>query len=269
MWQARDDGDHTRALEDARAAAAIRKSSSLMFFTAEELVSLKRRGEAFAAVEECLELAQSEPPSENHDKVLVGCRALRQELRPAVALVKLIAPQPAPADLRVMLQGGPPRAVPNERFPVEPGRLRVEARAEGFAPFEWTGDVRAGSDVDVPLTLAPARSETVQRSNIAPFVVLGSGVAALLAAGAIRLVANGRYDELVTQCREGLCPADKLDRRSSIETLDAVAMWTAIAGGALTIGGAVWWLTGRPGAPDRKGTAIKVGPAYVGVVGRF
>ncbi len=231
--QARDQGNHARALELARSADSMRSTSSLTRFIAEEQQAVGKLPEAFDAARRCLRLAEGEEPSADHDAVLIGCRTLAAELRARVALVSLRLPSPPPPGTFVRFDGAP--VVPaREPIATNPGAIVIEAGAPGRIPFTTTTHAPAGEETAVTVVLellpsapppiaAPAASPlppeaTPHRASLVGPVVGGLGVVALATAGVVHLVANGRYEDLKTQCSGGCADGDA--RRSAIEQLD-------------------------------------------------
>src|SRR6185295_17161665 len=108
--------------------------------------------------QKCTREAAMEPPSPNHDAVLIGCRTLLHTLRERVGLVVLDFPSPPPADLRVTFDGRLVDGLLTEtEHPAPLGDVAIEASASGRATIRRT--VRVGVEpVHVELAFAePAR----------------------------------------------------------------------------------------------------------------
>jgi hypothetical protein len=277
---ARDAGDHAHALELARSADAVRSTSSLTRFIAEEHEALGHLPEAFDAARRCLRLAEGEEPSANHDAVLVGCRTIAAELRPRVALVSLRPPAAPPPGLVVRV-AGVVREGGSEPFAVAAGSIQVEATAPGWSSFTTTVTVAPGEETPVPIALAPLPAPAApapvpapppapppesRRSLLGP-IVGAAGVVALGVAGALRLVASSKYDDLKTRCTGGCSDGDA--QRGSIEQLDRAAVVTAVGGAWLVGAGVTLFLLDRPRPADKAAAWVDLGATGASVRGRF
>jgi hypothetical protein len=271
--------DHARALERAETALAMHATASLMRFIAEEHEKLGHLPEAYDAGRDCLRLAEKEPPSPNHDAVLVGCRSLVTELRPRVALVAWIVPGTLPVGLVVSV-AAKQRDVARGSVAVSAGAVRVEARAPGYLPFESTVEVVAGAEATVTLVLerepapevakppAPVFDEPPRKKLVGP-ILASVGVAALITSGVLRLVSNGKYDDLRTQCASAAGCPDGESQKSSIQRLDAFAVGGAIVGAALVVTGVTLFVLDKPAEPKQATAWIDAGPLGFNVNGRF
>ncbi len=274
--RARAENDHARALERAEAARAMRATASLLLFIAEEHEHLGYLPEAYDTARECLQIAETEAPSPNHDAVLVGCRSVVADLRARVAVVSWDVPTPRPAGLVVDV-AGKRRGDGRRSVAVAPGPIVVEARAPGWLPFTSKIEAPAGGEAHVVIVLerdrplsreldAP-RERSVQANPAGPILV-GVGVATLAVSGVLRLVGNARYGDLEARCAGG-CP-DGASERSSIERLDTVAFGTALVGAGLVVGGVTWFVLDRPAESKSKSAAwIDASPFGVSLLGRF
>jgi len=253
-------GHDREALDAAERAAAIRSTSSLRRFIAEEQAALGRLAKAYESARQCASDATAEPPSPNHDAVFLGCRALEHELLPRIALLHIHYRGIPPAGLTIE-KNGEPSALAERAQACDPGALAIVARAPGFARAELTLALAAGEQREIELALVPvARSALVAatesvapRSSLAPpfaphdhsldwkpVVTIGLGAATLLASASLHLAANQRYDALKARCERAPCELGSSDQRAT-EQLDR---WTNItlAGGltAIAVGGG--WL---------------------------
>lgn len=291
--RARSAGEHAQALEFALSANAIRRSSSLYRFIAEERLELSQKPEAYVAAEKCVRLASVEPTSENRDVVLAGCRFILERVRGDLALVTLLPPAPAPVELSVELTPALPLEDSTTVWVARPGPISIRAQAPGFRQFTHTLKAKGGQAIEVPVSLtplAPAPAEerpqspkrqpkhasvgnqpappgdaTSSTSLLGPALV-GAGVLALGAGGYLRLAADSDYDQLKRDCpRAGACD-DAGARRSSIEKQDRAALVLFIGGGVLAAGGALLWVFDSGSA---RSTAVSLGPRGVSLAQVF
>src|SRR5262249_32117384 len=139
---ARNGSRHAEALEFARRASAIKPSSSLRRFVAEELMALERYADAYNEAKRCTDDAASEAPSPNHDVVFLGCRTLVHDLTSKVALVSFDWGGP-PAEGLVIAINGDTLDQATEHA-MAPGKLTIEASAPHFEKLTVKVEARAG-----------------------------------------------------------------------------------------------------------------------------
>jgi hypothetical protein len=106
-----------------------------------------------------------------------------------------------------------------------------------------------------PLTEQPqSGAGTIEASGagVWPWIVAGTGVALLGTGVALNFVHNAEQSSLVAMCNDRgeqvVCPASFATRGDEIATLNTARVTTLVAGGALVVGGVVWWLLDRPRA---------------------
>jgi hypothetical protein len=270
--EARSAGRHEEALAAASRAAAIKPSSSLLRFIAEEHAELAEPVLAYREAERCLAQTAKEPASDNREAVVTGCRFLLSQLGERVAVVTVqVQPASAP-NLEIVVAGEPVTA---GHAVVAPGATSVVARASGYVEARQTLELSPGDRVTLPLRLAPSAAATPpalrvaapspQREArrpawVAP-VLFGTAGAGFVVALASHLVANARYDALERDCA-AMCPADFDSRKRQVTTLDTVTWVGAISGVALAGGGTAWLVFSR--APAASGSGY-----FVQAEGRF
>jgi hypothetical protein len=206
--------------------------------------------DAYSDAQKCTREAAQEPPSPNHDAVLIGCRTLLHTLREHVGLIVLDFPSPSPADLRVAFDGRLVDGLLTEtEHPSALGEVVIDASASSLATFRRM--VLVGPEpIHVTLFAEPPPEPVaapVARDVVAPAVepgarrtvhglsgpiVAGVGLAAGIGAIVTRVVANGQYDALEQRCSAQACP-DGPEARARIERLDTAALVSGIGGAAL------------------------------------
>jgi hypothetical protein len=279
--QARASGDHNEALRLGRQAGEAKMTASLRRFLVEEESAIGLWVDAYSDAQKCTREAAMEPPSPNHDAVLIGCRTLLHELREHVGLIVFDFASPPPADLQVTIDGRLVDGLLTEaEHPTSLGEIAVEARASGRRTIKRT--VRAESDpthvalafseppqepatVTATPQIGPPRGESVSvrtvRGPSGP-IVAGVGVAAGIGAIITRAVATGEYDSLQDRCRVQGC-SDGLATRDRIERLDTIALVSGVAGVALVGLGATLYFVidqrSEPAPPPPKSTSLSLG----------
>jgi hypothetical protein len=273
--QAKVAENHAEALRLAREAGQIKMTASLRRFIVEEESALGMWVEAYSDAQKCTREGPLEPPSPNHDAVLIGCRALLHALRDHVGLLVFDVPSPPPADLRVTIAGrlvDGPLAETEHAAPL--GEVVVEAEASGRVPIHQT--VRVGAEpthVELALSEPSRETATTVTTGVAPRasepvavrtvrgpsgpIVAGIGLLAGVTAIVARQVANGQYDALQGRCTGQPCP-DGSDARARIERLDTIALVSGIGGAALIgLGATLYFVVDKhtePAAPPRRAT---------------
>jgi hypothetical protein len=279
--QAKASGDHAEALRLGRRAGEEKMTASLRRFLVEEESALGMWVDAYSDAQKCRSEAALEPPSANHDAVLIGCRTLLHELRDHVGLLVFDFPLPPPADLRVTIDG---RLVDNllgePEHATSLGDVVIEAAAPGRASLRRT--VRAGTElthvvlafaepphdpVASPATpdVAPRSGEPVSvrtvRGPSGP-IVAGVGLAAGIGAIVMRAVATGQYNALVDRCRTQGC-SDGPEVRARIERLDTIALVSGVGGAALLgLGATLYFVVDKrsePVLPPQRSSFLSLG----------
>ncbi len=272
-------GDHTRAIEVARRAAALRPTPSVAHFLAREHEALSQHLEALAHATACTRGAEADRALHNREALLTACRALAARVTERVGRVVVTLPEPLPPGLTVRVAGSPlPAALLGIPYAVEPGLVRVEAEAPGYQATRREVTVEAGRVETLALQLpavpppdppppppdpppppppgAPPPVPAVVRPARGPWVAVGVGLS-VLAAGS--LVASGVVYGLADEAqadRDAACPSPCAvtdpgypaalghDQRYR-DHLTAIP-WTLVAGASLAVGATLWWWLARP-----------------------
>jgi hypothetical protein len=271
--QAKTSGNHDEALRLARSAGEQKMTASLRRFLVEEESALGQWIDAYADAQACTREAAAEPPSPNHDAVLIGCRALLHELREHVGIVVFDFSSPPPADARVTVDGRLVESLLTEsEHPTALGDVVVEVTAPGRVAVRRNAHTRAEpthvalelgppppepAPVAAPSPAVPAVDTVPMRTVRGPsgIVVAGVGVAAGIGALVTRAVANGKYDTLRERCASQGCP-DGSNERDRIDQLDTISLVSGIAGGALVgLGATLYFVIDRHREPVTPGAA--------------
>jgi hypothetical protein len=283
--QAKASGDHAQALALAHDAGQIKMTASLRRFVVEEESALGAWVDAYSDAQKCTREAALEPPSPNHDAVLIGCRTLLHSLRDRVGILVFDFGSAPPMDLRVTVDARPVETLLTETEHAAPlGEVTIEATASGRASIRRT--VRTGAepihvvltfvepspetDATAPSPAAAPRSEqpVATRTVRGPSgpIVAGIGLAAGIAAIVTRQISNNQYDALQDRCRSQACP-DGPDARARIERLDTAALVSGIGGAALLgLGATLYFVVDKRTEPvdgpnQRASLSVRLDPA--------
>jgi hypothetical protein len=279
-------GDHRGAIELAERAAAIRKSLTLWSFIAEEQEEVGALADAYATAQRCVRESALDREAMLRAEAVERCRGLTERLKARVSYVVVEVPTPPPG-LTLSLSGQDlNRAAIGVPYVITPGKVVVEAHAPGRVPFRIEIDVPEGKTINVTVTMppdgvssapapaappaaspppaspppapSPPPSPRFARTSIALFA---AGGAALVTAGALRLVANERFDNLRSTCATS-CTVQ--GRRSGIESIDRLDHWAlglAVSGAVLAGTGAVLrWALPRDEEPQALDVHVGVDP---------
>lgn len=282
--QARNSGDHARALDLAVRAGQIQMTPSLRLFIAEEQNAVGQLAPALGSADLCVREAEQNPTIRDREAILQVCRDLAASLRPRVGRVVVRVPSPAPEGLRVTVAGNElHQAFFGVPYVVTPGGVVVEASARGRRTFRREVRVEAGSTVEVPLELGAAEpgassestsSRAIPRApssttapsapsapseapaqgpGILPFVVIGTGAATLGASVIFFVLSNGALDELNHQhclppdaagVRYCNDTPEARGRLDAANTFGTLSLVSLVSGATLVGGGVLWALLG-------------------------
>jgi hypothetical protein len=278
---ASDTGDHARALDLATRAAQIRVTTSLRLMLAQEHRSLGHTLAALDAAGRCASEARGDLSLRNRERILAACESLATSLRAEVARVS-VRVEGATDATRVTANGAEiPRALWETPWTVLPGHAVFEASGDGHETARVEIDARAGGEDTVTLTLrpAPTGSPAATRPNltvapgaatsaapprraqpVAPWVLVGAGVASVGAGVAFVLLQNDALTARDAACASYGCRASAWDDNRRAEAWNVAANAAFIAGGAMIGGGVLWYLLARPRAEHPR-TALNVGVA--------
>jgi hypothetical protein len=292
--EARNAGDHPRALDLASRAGQLGMSPSLRRFIAEEQQAAGQWAEALGSAEQCVREAERDTASRARAEHLAACRALVTALGPRVGRVVVQVPD-APPGLRVRVGAVElPQAVWGVAHMVTPGAVVVEATAPGRRAFRQELRVTEGAQETLTVRLEPEPTGTgaapptlpppppppgehppevsaPRRSWAGPVAVLGVGALALGASGVFLLLRNGALAERDRQCDATGCPDEARGAHDRAASFNAVTNITLAAGvGGLALG-ALWLVLARPWEPPTVTLAVTPtgGRVWVGVGGRL
>ena len=261
--QARAGGDHPRALELAARANQIRPTPSLRLFTAQEHEGLGHLVEAYADALACQRAAEVDATLRNRDTILTTCRVLAESLRGRLGAVRVAVDHP-PAGFTLRVAGtevpvagyGLPRVV-------VPGAVEVVGDAPGHAPWRRSVTVAAGATVDVAMTLArvdAAPTMPARGVGVGPYVLAGAGVASFVVAGVVYGLSLGARDDRDAACTSRGCLPTSLEHNARYEDLTLATNVALGVGGALVVGGALWWTIARVRGGGSRTSAVRVVP---------
>lgn len=211
--------------------------------------------------------------AENQGRAEQASEAKRRalELEPQLSTLTLLAPA-APAGLEVRRTGQVVQlASLGTAVPVDPGRIVIEASAPGYEPVRLEVTLGAAADRRVleipPLrrlvapavvdSSPPASSSPVardaapgpRRSNTLPWLIGGTGGAALIAGGVLGVLALSSNSKAIERCDAGDTNAcnETQHRRDS----QALASTVCVGAGLVGVGvGLLWLLSGSSGTSD-------------------
>jgi hypothetical protein len=240
-------------------------------------------------------------------RALADAKQEVKAVEPRLAWISVNVVGANPSDVQVTLNDAViPSAALGAQRPVDPGTLKVKAKAEGYRTSEAEVQLAEGEHLPaiemrmIPLPkaepVAVAKKEPVMDENggddssfmsqrTLGYVTLGVGGAGLVVGGITGLLAYSRHQDLVnTPCavKEGnhcwvLDPSAEAEKEAQqtekeMNTFATISTVSFIAGGALAATGLILLIT----APDDPGTAAGtatlrpyVGFGTIGAVGSF
>ena len=272
-------GDPRGALSRFREAYDLYPSPKIHLNLALALEQVGREFEAAEHYDRFLTETASEEVS--RDKRAAALAALRR-LEPRVARLRLAFDGAAPASLVVNGEARPIR--PGRPVHVAPGMVSLEARAEGYQPAAWRGELIAGEERVVRLVFSPSPAATpppardaarieVARPAPAPprrrrvWTWVAAGAAAALAAGGtVMWLRTGDAYESYQDA-----PDDETWQRRR-EVVESRQTWTRalyVGAGAAAVAAGVLFVV--EGAPREPGVALapRPGGGILAIDGRF
>lgn len=269
--QARDAGDHARAVELAGRAAALRMSPSLTLLLAQEHEQLGHLVVALDHARRCTADATADASLRNRERILGICRELSEVLSRRVGrLTVRVPPELTRATVRVG-ERELPAAAWGVAVPVDPGEVVVRVSDESLhhaqtVTVRVTGGGSAEVALEVPPVLAanatrvvapPMTSEAPvvvappverpRRSGVGagPWVVAGVGVAAFIGAGVLWGMHGAAQEERDGACDAGECDPRSIDADAGMRDLTTATNVAIGVGAAAVAGGVVWFLVAR------------------------
>jgi serine/threonine-protein kinase len=278
--QAREAGDHVRAVEFAERAATLRMSPSLALLLAQEHEQLGHLVVALDHARRCTTEATGDPALRNRERLLGICRELTEVLSRRVGRLTVRVPSElAGATVRVG-ERELPSAAWGVAVPVDPGEVVVRVSdPRTHHEQRVTVSVAAGATAEVALTAPrqvverpvvaavlppdatardglatrPARSPAEPARagvGVGPWVVAGVGVAAFVGAGVLWAIHDGAMSDRDAACDADGCDPSSVDADARMRTLTTATNVAIGVGGAAVAGGVVWFLVGRTGGPE-------------------
>lgn len=301
--RARQDGDHTRALDLALRAGAVRWTPSLRLLAAQEHNAVGHLLDAYGMALTCTREAEADPEMRNRDRVVGACRGVADSLEHRVGRLILRVRDPAPTGLQVRIAGAVlPPALWGVAYPVLPGVVGVEATAPEHESVRNEIPVVAGEVSEMTLYLARLPPEPLIRPQLTATLVHADAVlpiardsasgrtlrtlgwigigTAVVGVGVGGLALGLREESASAFNRE--CPAGPTGTLSAVcqsridtgSTLSSVMLSGFIVGGAATLAAVVLFVA----APPSRGVAAparawvcgpQLVPAGAGCTGQF
>jgi hypothetical protein len=152
-------GKHAEALELAKRAAAIKMTPSLRMFLAQEQLAIGLLADSYGNGRQCAAEAKADAGLHERQRILAACEELEASLASRVGRITIKVPTPLPPRLHVLLSGEElSAALLDAPYVVTPGKLTVEATADGYLPYKSEIEVAEGAspEVDVNLVADPS-----------------------------------------------------------------------------------------------------------------
>jgi hypothetical protein len=260
-------GELGPACEKLEASNALDASAGTLLNLAACRLKQGRTATAWAHFLSAERLAESQSRAEQASEA--KRRAL--ELEPQLSTLTLLAPA-APPGLEVRRSGQLVQlASLGSAVPVDPGHLVIEASAPGFVATRLELTIGASGDrrvLEIPQLqrstgvaaaephealgaspLARDAAPASRRSNTVPWVVGGTGGAALIAGGVLGVLALSSNSKAIQECDAGNGKAcnETQARRDSQALASTVCFGTGLVGVGVSL---LWLLTGSSGTPD-------------------
>jgi hypothetical protein len=145
---------------------------------------------------------------------------------------------------------------------LRPGRHVVLLRAEGKDRARWEFSAASGERISHEFVVReePSPQVSVQGGVVqpGPMAVTGIGVAALLAGGALGVVALEKVHGLESQCPGNVCPSAVYPANvNAVRPFVQATDYLLLSGGVVALAGTAWWFA----AARRGATPAKVGMA--------
>lgn len=191
------------------------------------------------------------------DRVAEEARAQAAELEPRLSFAVISAR--GPEAVRVEVDGVLLRpAALAERLPMDPGEHQLRATAKGHVAFVTTFAIpaeRQSVTVVVPV-LAPVAPDETDVRDVAPWVAMGAGAAAVVASGVTGTLALLDEAQLADECADDLCPSRSLrSRQERAQDLAVATDVLLVSGAALALTGLALYLWLPDEQPPATGTA--------------
>lgn len=152
---------------------------------------------------------------------------------------------------------------------VRPGHHVVTAKLAGHEDAVWELEAYAGGKdkfaftmKEPPAPIAPRASGEEGRSSgpVAPWIVLGTGGALLVAGAVTGVIALGKTNDIESRCPNDVCPRsfDLDDERSSAKTFVRVTDVLLVTGAIAAVGGLTWLLLSGSSDSGKKAGSSRV-----------
>jgi hypothetical protein len=288
-------GDHATALLLASRAGEIRMTPAVRLFIAEEQAEVGDIVGAMSSAEACAhEAAESKLP--DRINIVRSCRALLGRLQQFAARVVVTLPVPPPPQIEITVNGKVlPESLYGQPYFLEPGPVRVEAKAPGHHPFQADTVIPLGEERTVAISLErdfgpePPPSEFAEKpmpkvvasqrsSSAGPYIVLGAGALSFGASVLFLVLRNNSISDLEKQCggpNNTVCQDTPETRslHSKISTYNTLTNVSLIVGGAAALGGTLWLVLDKTASVGNTHAQLQIAPrnggAEVGVAGAF
>jgi hypothetical protein len=268
-------GDHLAAIERATRAAQLRATPSIQYFLAREHRSVGHVVEALAYAGECVSAATADVSLHNRAVVIEACREVEASVATRVARLSVRPPSPAPAGLRVQVNGAALADVLlGVEYPVTPGDVNIHAEAPGFVPFNRALSLAEGQTEAVaitfepeavappppppppppparvevtppPTTVPPRTLEAPRGAGVGPWITAGAGALTLGAAGVVYGLALSARDDRDTAANGA--QYDPIAETYNQRYRDLLVVTNVLigVGAAALAGGVTWWIIAR------------------------
>jgi hypothetical protein len=157
---------------------------------------------------------------------------------------------------------------PSTVLTMRPGRHVLLLRVDGKDRARWEISAAAGErlshDFAVRAEPRPSQPEQGWRARPGPAVVTGLGVAALIAGGALGVVALGKVQALESQCPGNVCPSAVYPANvGAVRPFVQATDYVLLGGGVVAVAGAAWWIASaqRTAPPAKAATTPRLDAA--------
>lgn len=281
----------TALMEQQRFAEACEKLSSsqdldpalgTMLYLADCYEQSGKTASAWALFQEAAEKSKQAGQAEREQIASQRAQSLQERLS---QLTLVVPPSVRVAGLELVVNGAPvPAASWNGPMPVDPGQVRVEARAPGKKPWSTRLDVAKGPSTksltvprlaDAPRAAASLKPTTEKEGSAQKtigYVVGAAGLVALAAGGflgyrAYKLDKSSRGD-----CRSdepNACTPQGVDQREDAKTAAALSTVATLGGAGLAVTGLALVVTAPSGEESKEPTSTRVSGAMLNLTGTW